>query len=144
MTDTLSTLTTPKLLEDWHTLPFLETARKYAAELKSQSDIVILLGHLHPREEQAFLDSAAEIPVAVSGHDHNGIQQALSRNGHILVRVKSYGEELGRLELQVDTEKKAPVSFDLEAHPHRLHQAHARARRGQARRPLGSRRQRPG
>ncbi len=111
MTDTLSTLTTPKLLEDWHTVPFLETAGRYAAELKSQSDIVILLGHLHPREEQAFLDSAAEIPVAVSGHDHYGIQQPLSRNGHVLVRVKSYGQELGRLELQVDTEKKAPVSF---------------------------------
>lgn len=111
MTDTLKTLTTPKLLEDWHTLPMLETVGKYAAELKSESDLIVLLGHLHPREEQAFLDSDAGIPVAVSGHDHNGIEQALSRNGHVLVRVKSYGQELGRLDLQVDTEKKAPVSF---------------------------------
>jgi 2',3'-cyclic-nucleotide 2'-phosphodiesterase (5'-nucleotidase family) len=31
--------------------------------------------------------------------------------GRLLVRVKSYGEELGRLDLQVDTEKKAPVSW---------------------------------
>jgi 2',3'-cyclic-nucleotide 2'-phosphodiesterase (5'-nucleotidase family) len=29
----------------------------------------------------------------------------------VLVRVKGYGAELGRLELQVDTEKKAPVSW---------------------------------
>jgi 2',3'-cyclic-nucleotide 2'-phosphodiesterase (5'-nucleotidase family) len=32
------------------------------------------------------------------------------QDGRILVRVKGYAEELGRLELKVDTEKKAPVS----------------------------------
>ncbi len=111
MTDTLSTLTTPKALGDWHTIPMLETARKYAAELRAQSDLIVLLGHIAPMEEQAFLDSDAPIPIAVSGHSHTGLPQALSRNGHVLVRVRSYGEELGRLDLQVDTEKKAPVSF---------------------------------
>src|SRR5215472_7287206 len=58
MTDSLGPLTTPKLLEDWHTLPVLATARKYAAELKPQSDIIVLLGHITGEEEQAFLDKA--------------------------------------------------------------------------------------
>jgi 2',3'-cyclic-nucleotide 2'-phosphodiesterase (5'-nucleotidase family) len=111
MTDTLKSLTTPNLLEDWHTIPMVETARKYAAELKDKSDLIVLLGHITTGEERALVDSAPEIPVIVSGHVHSGITEAQSRDGRVQVRVKSYGEELGRLDLKVDTEKKAPVAW---------------------------------
>jgi 5'-nucleotidase / UDP-sugar diphosphatase len=118
MTDSLNTLTTPKLMEDWHTLPVVATARKYAAELKAQSDLVVLLGHITGTEEDAFLKTAPEIPVLVTGHLHNGLPNgAKTQDGRILVRVKGYGAELGRLELKVDTEKKAPVSFTWKAIP---------------------------
>jgi 2',3'-cyclic-nucleotide 2'-phosphodiesterase (5'-nucleotidase family) len=112
MTDSLNTLTVPKSIEDWHTLPVVATARKYAAELKSQSDLVVLLGHITGEEETAFLKTAPEIPVMVTGHLHRGITgDAITQDGRVLVRVKGYGEELGRLELKVDTEKKAPVAW---------------------------------
>jgi 5'-nucleotidase / UDP-sugar diphosphatase len=111
MTDTLATLSVPTLLEDWHTVPVVAAVRKYAAELRGQSDLVVLLAHIDAEEEKAFLDSVPEIPVMVTGHIHRGMEQAMSRDGRVLVRVKGYGEELGRLELRVDTEKKAPVSW---------------------------------
>jgi len=111
MTDDLKTLTIPTLMEQWHTTPALATARKYAAELKSQSDLIILLGHITPQEELKFLAGAPEIPVLVTGHAHNGMPQPLMQDGRILVRVKGYAEELGRLELKVDTGKKAPVAY---------------------------------
>ena len=111
MTDDLKTLTIPASMEQWHTIPALATARKYAAELKAQSDLIILLGHITPKEELSFLAEATEIPVLVTGHAHNGIPQPLIQDGRMLVRVKGYAEELGRLELKVDTLKKAPVSY---------------------------------
>jgi len=111
MTDTLHDLSQPQLLGEWHTLPVVATARKYAAELRDKSDLVVLLGHITGQEEIEFLNTAPEIPVLVTGHIHTGLNQAMSRNGRVLVRVKGYGAELGRLELQVDTEKKAPVSW---------------------------------
>jgi 2',3'-cyclic-nucleotide 2'-phosphodiesterase (5'-nucleotidase family) len=111
MTDTLRDLSQPQLLGEWHTLPVVATARKYAAELREKSDLVVLLGHITGQEETEFLNSVPEIPVLVTGHIHTGLNQAISRNGRVLVRVKGYGAELGRLELQVDTEKKAPVSW---------------------------------
>ena len=111
MTDDLKTLTIPTALGQWHTTGVLETARKYAAELKGKSDLIILLGHITPREELKFLSEAIEIPVLVTGHAHNGILQPLMQDGRMLVRVKGYAEELGRLELKVDTEKKAPVGY---------------------------------
>jgi len=111
MSDSLKELTTPKLVEPWDTLPAIETARKYAAELKPKSDLIVLLAHVTDFEERQLLDSAPGIPVIVTGHSHNGLPEALARNGHVLVRVKAYGEELGRLDLKVDTETKAPVSW---------------------------------
>jgi len=111
MTDTLNTLTTPKSLGEWHTTPVVETVRRYARELRGQSDLVVLLAHIGGPEENAILNTVAEVPVLVTGHIHTGMSEAVSHDGRVLVRVRSYGEELGRLELKVDTEKKAPVSW---------------------------------
>jgi 2',3'-cyclic-nucleotide 2'-phosphodiesterase (5'-nucleotidase family) len=111
MTETLNTLVMPKQLGEWHTTPLLETVRKYARELRPKCDLVVLVAHITGKEEQAVLTDAPEIPVTVSGHVHTGLPEPLQQNGRLLVRVKSYGEELGRLELKVDTEKKAPVSW---------------------------------
>ena len=112
MTDDLKTLTVPAAMGEWHTLPVVETARKYARELKDKSDLIVLLGHITSREEQEFLAKATEIPVLVTGHIHTGMEQPLTQDGRVLVRVKSYAEELGRLELKVDTKKKAAVSWE--------------------------------
>src|SRR5689334_1919513 len=111
MTDVLATFTTPNLLGEWHTISPVETARRYARELKSQSDLVVVTAHITGDEEAAFLEKAVEVPVIVSGHIHRGMEEAMTKDGRILVRVKAYGEELGRLELKVDTDKKAPVSW---------------------------------
>ena len=112
MTGDLQTLTTPRILGAWHTLPVVETARKYARGLWAQSDLIVLVAHITPREELEFLKSATEIPVMITGHLHNGLPQPLIQDGRILVRVRGYAEELGRLELKVDTRKKAPVSWE--------------------------------
>ena len=109
MTETLNKLSTPKSLGEWHTTPLVETARKYAQELRSQSDLVVLLAHIDGGEENAILNTVPEIPVSVTGHIHSGMSEAMSHDGRVVVRVRSYGEELGRLELKVDTEKKAPI-----------------------------------
>ena len=149
MTETLSTLTTPKILGDCRTLPLLQTVRKYAAEVRGQSDLIVLLAHITAQEETAVLDNAPEIPVLVTGHIHSGIQEASSRDGRVLVRMKSYGEELGRLELKVDTEKKAPVAWTWKRIPidsTKIAPAAGRRRPGEALggRSHGARRSAPG
>lgn len=117
MTDALKSLTTAKLLENWRTTPSVETARKVARQVRAQSDLVVLLAHITGDEETEFLNTATEIPVMVTGHIHRGMEKELSRDGRVLVRVKSYGEELGRLDLKIDTEKKAPVSWEWKRIP---------------------------
>jgi 2',3'-cyclic-nucleotide 2'-phosphodiesterase (5'-nucleotidase family) len=110
MTDTLPQLTNPKAVGEWHPLPVLETARRYAAQVRGESDLIVLLAHITGEEERAFLRDAPEIPVLVTGHVHSGLPQAVTRDGRILVRVAAYGEEVGKLTLQVDTARKAPLA----------------------------------
>ena len=110
MSDDLHNMVFPKDLGPFHTTPLLETVRKYAAELKAQCDLVVLLAHITPEEEAIVLEEA-DIPVIVSGHLHSGMKEAMQSPGHVLVRAVGYGAEVGRLELRVDTDKKAPASW---------------------------------
>jgi 2',3'-cyclic-nucleotide 2'-phosphodiesterase (5'-nucleotidase family) len=117
MTETLPSLTFPKALGEWHPVSVVETARRYAAELRPQADLVVLLAHIGIPEESAVLEQVPQVAVLVSGHVHTGITEPRVVDGRIMVRVKSYTEELGRLDLEIDTEKKAPVSWKWKAIP---------------------------
>ena len=103
MTEELHTLTNPNSMGDWHTTPLVEAVRKCAAELRGQTDLIVLLAHIDGDEEQAILESVPDVQISVTGHLHNGLTLARSHDGRVLVRLKSYGVELGRLDLKVDT-----------------------------------------
>jgi 2',3'-cyclic-nucleotide 2'-phosphodiesterase (5'-nucleotidase family) len=51
MTHILDTLTTPKLIEEWHAIPVAETVRKYARELKPKCDLLVVVAHITGEEE---------------------------------------------------------------------------------------------
>ena len=103
ITQDLPTLTNPKVMGDWRPLPVVQTVRKYVAELRGKADLMVLLAHINGAEEQAILNTVPEIAVSITGHIHEGLAEAKSHDGRVLVRMKSYGGELGRLDLQVDT-----------------------------------------
>lgn len=110
-TDELGELTTPRLRGPWHTTPLVETVHRYAVEARAKSDVLVLLAHVTEGEEEELLRSVPEVPVIVTGHVHRGMPSALERDGRVLVRVKSNGEELGRLDLQVDPRLKTVTSW---------------------------------
>ncbi|HYM13756.1 MAG TPA: bifunctional UDP-sugar hydrolase/5'-nucleotidase [Bryobacterales bacterium] len=107
MTGDLATLSTPDLLGPWHAAPVIETVRRYAAELRNKSDLIVVLGHITGQEEDALLREVPDVPVIVSGHLHTGLQEPKIFDGRLDVRVAGYGEELGRLELLVDVPRKS-------------------------------------
>ena len=110
-TEGLNDLTTPQVRGPWHTVPLIAAVRKYAAEARGKSDLVILLAHVSGKEEEALLREAPEVAVIVTGHLHDGIPAAMERDGRVLVRTRAYAAELGRLDLQVDVGRKAVSSW---------------------------------
>jgi 2',3'-cyclic-nucleotide 2'-phosphodiesterase (5'-nucleotidase family) len=109
MTEDLGSLTTPKTRGPWSVAPLIESVRKQARAAAAESDLVVLLAHIGPREEKTVLESLPEIPVTITGHAHDGIEEAFRSGDRVLIRCKGDSAQLGRLDLQVDTEKKAVV-----------------------------------
>jgi 2',3'-cyclic-nucleotide 2'-phosphodiesterase (5'-nucleotidase family) len=103
-------LQTPDHIGPWHTLPVVETVRRYALQLRPRADIVVLLGHLTPAEEDQVLREAPEVALTVGGHTHAGVTEPKIRDGRAMVRVRSSSGELGRLDLQVNPAAKKIVS----------------------------------
>jgi 2',3'-cyclic-nucleotide 2'-phosphodiesterase (5'-nucleotidase family) len=100
--DLVGNLATPDKVGPWHVLPVVETARKYAAELRDKSDLIVVLGHLHDAEADQILQQVPDVSVAIVGHAHKEYAKLHNFDGRVGALVTSYGVELGRLDLQVD------------------------------------------
>jgi 2',3'-cyclic-nucleotide 2'-phosphodiesterase (5'-nucleotidase family) len=84
-------------------LPVVETVRKYAQQLRNSTDLIVVVGHIHDKEEvDAILHQVPEVSVVVAGHTHDAYKTTMNVDGRVGVLVDSYGAQLGRLDLQVD------------------------------------------
>jgi 2',3'-cyclic-nucleotide 2'-phosphodiesterase (5'-nucleotidase family) len=117
MTGRLDELTRSHFRGPWRALPPAETAERYAKELRGQADLVVGLGHLFNEEDDVVLRNAPDMPVLVSGHNHGGQEELKVYEGRLCVKVKAYGRELGRLDLEVDVPNKKVVSYHWERIP---------------------------
>jgi 2',3'-cyclic-nucleotide 2'-phosphodiesterase (5'-nucleotidase family) len=117
LTADLPYLTTSDRYGPWTPLPVVDTVRRYASELSAEADLVVVLGHLVAKEEEAILTEAPEVPVVVSGHGHEGLDSPIVVDERIGVRVEGYGRELGRLDLRIDTRTDTVVDWSWKAIP---------------------------
>jgi 2',3'-cyclic-nucleotide 2'-phosphodiesterase/3'-nucleotidase/5'-nucleotidase len=98
---------TPEDAGPWHVLPVVETVRKYAAELQDRTDLIVVVAHIHDKGEvDAILRDVPEVSVVVAGHSHDGYPAMMKVDDRVAVLVHAYGEQLGKLDLQVDVAGK--------------------------------------
>ncbi len=109
LTADLPDLTTPDKFGPWRALPVAATVRRYAREVREKSDLILVLGHLNESEESAILREVPEVAAVISGHPHDGLEAPVEVDGRIVVRLRANGEEIGRLDLDVDAARKAVV-----------------------------------
>jgi 2',3'-cyclic-nucleotide 2'-phosphodiesterase (5'-nucleotidase family) len=111
ITGRLEELTRSHFRGPWRALPPAETVERYANEVRGKADLVVGLGHLFNEEDDEVLRQAPHVPVLVSGHNHGGQEEVKDYQGRICVKVRAYGRELGRLDLEIDVPKKKVVSY---------------------------------
>ena len=64
-----------------------------------------------------MLAAAPDVDVVIAGHNHGGQENVKDRDGRPCVKVRAYGRELGRLQLNVDTANDRVVSYEWERIP---------------------------
>jgi 2',3'-cyclic-nucleotide 2'-phosphodiesterase (5'-nucleotidase family) len=103
----------------------LPLVKEQAAALRRQgADVVVLLSHLgieRDRELAAELDG--EIPLVIGAHSHTLLPEGEHIGGVTIVQAGSFGEHLGRVELELDDGVRIShvaveaVAEDTERHP---------------------------
>lgn len=117
MEDLIPGLTSPTKFGPNKMLPPIETLRTEAAKLKGQTDILIALVHLWKEQCDQIVTDIPDYAVTVSGHDHGGKDQMFRSEDRVGVRLKSYGVELGRLDLKYDKSTRKILSANWKRIP---------------------------
>ncbi len=101
--------------------------KKYVAELKDKTDVIVLLAHQGipgrqsstgsedvARNLQKDIDLASKIEgldIIITGHAHQGTPEPLLSNGVIIVSTNAYSKELGKLTLTYDKNKDKITTY---------------------------------
>jgi 2',3'-cyclic-nucleotide 2'-phosphodiesterase (5'-nucleotidase family) len=118
LSDLVGNFVSPAEVGPWKVLPVLDTVKKYAAELRDRSDLIVVLGHIHDREEvEEILKQIPEVSVVIAGHTHVAYPKMMNVDGRVAVLVNSYADQLGRLDLQVDVAGKKLRAADWKKIP---------------------------
>jgi len=101
--------------------------RKYVEELKSKTDLIVLLTHIGipgtqsstgerdvPRNHEHDIELAKAVPgvdLMITGHPHSGLSEPINVNGTLIVSTDAYTIELGKLEIVYDQKKDRITSY---------------------------------
>ncbi len=117
----------------------IQTARRMAAALRKQADIVVLISHAGQEVDRRIADEVPGIDVIIGGHSHSRLPigdliwhsddlRVDDVNGTVLVQAHQWGGELGRLDLLFEKnadgwhvaryrERLIPVTADIAPDP---------------------------
>jgi len=110
MTTDLYRLQIPTTLGKIRATPVPAAVKRYLPEMRAHADVVVLLGHLSPEDEEDVRKNLQEVQVVISGHTHSGLKELVHSGEQWLVRTQANGVEFGRLDLQVDVGAKKVLS----------------------------------
>jgi 2',3'-cyclic-nucleotide 2'-phosphodiesterase (5'-nucleotidase family) len=90
----------------------LPLVREHAASLRRQgAEVVILLSHLGiDRDRELALELDGEIPLVIGSHSHTLLAQGERVGGVTIAQAGSFGEHLGRVELELDTKDGVQIA----------------------------------
>jgi len=85
----------------------VKTLKAEAARLKEGADLLIALVHLGKRECLALARECPEIGLFIGGHSHEILKEPVgAESGAWITQAGSYGEYVGRVEMEVDPETR--------------------------------------
>jgi 2',3'-cyclic-nucleotide 2'-phosphodiesterase (5'-nucleotidase family) len=117
MGDLVGNFATPAVMGSWRVIPPVEAVRRAVSEIGTSADLIIVLAHIHTAETEAILRTVPQVAVVIAGHEHDGYPALKNIEGRFAVQGKSYGVELGRLDLRVDVPRHSVVSADWKRIP---------------------------
>jgi 2',3'-cyclic-nucleotide 2'-phosphodiesterase (5'-nucleotidase family) len=77
------------------------TARRLAAELRPECDVLVCLSHVGDAVDTRIAESAPGIDLIVGGHSHTTLPEGRSVNGVLIVQAGSHARHLGVVQIEI-------------------------------------------
>lgn len=90
----------------WNIKDALVVLRETLAELKDQTDMILLLSHLGINEDEQIARDFPEVDVLLGGHTHHLLENGKRINNTLLCCAQKYGNYIGHVTLHIDSEQK--------------------------------------
>lgn len=91
--------------------PVLEIKKILSEINREDYDLVVLLSHLGIDRDKAIAEKIPEIQIIVGGHSHTVIESPVLVNHTIIVQAGHYGQYLGELTIEYNTESRSIDNF---------------------------------
>jgi 2',3'-cyclic-nucleotide 2'-phosphodiesterase (5'-nucleotidase family) len=117
LADLKGNFSTAEQVGPWNITRPVDAVRATLPLVKDKADIVIVLGHIHDDETDTILREVPEVALVVSGHDHRGYKEIKRYAGRYAVEAKSYGVEVGRVDLKYDLQSHKVTSAEWTRFP---------------------------
>ena len=91
----------------------IETTSSLIETVKKESDVVIVLSHLGYDIDQILASAVSGIDIIVGGHSHTLLGEAAIVNETIIIQARSWGEFVGRLDLEYENGLMKNYSYNL-------------------------------
>lgn len=93
----------------WHLHPTFETIKQQVDELRSQTDVIVLLSHLGIHEDQRIAEHFPEIDVIIGGHTHHLIRNGEIIGNTLLTAAGKHCQFVGEVTITFDHEEKKVI-----------------------------------
>jgi 2',3'-cyclic-nucleotide 2'-phosphodiesterase (5'-nucleotidase family) len=115
--DLKGNFSTAEQIGPWNVVLPVDGVKRTVPLLKDKADVIIVLGHLHDDETDRILREVPEVALVVTGHDHKGYKELKRYDGRFAVEAKSYGVEVGRVDLKIDPQTHKAASAEWTRFP---------------------------
>ncbi|MBI1801112.1 MAG: bifunctional metallophosphatase/5'-nucleotidase [Chloroflexi bacterium] len=88
-----------------------EGVRRVYAEVKRQSDVIVVLSHVGIEGDEQLAQEVPDIDVIIGGHSHTELQNARLINNTVITQAGSHAKFLGKLDLTIDRATKKIVEI---------------------------------
>ena len=92
-------------------LPAVDTVRRYIAEVRERSDIVVVLSHIGVDEDTELAQLVPDIDIIVGGHTHLALRTSRTIGKTRIYQTGAYTENLGRIEITIDRATRKPTAI---------------------------------
>lgn len=101
----------------WRILPPREQLRKIAAKISSETDIIVCLSHMGLAQDEKLAAESSFIDIILGAHTHHLLPEGKMVNGTLLAAVGKFGDYVGQVTVQFDTEMKSIAEMKAMIHP---------------------------